>query len=81
MARTDTDTSHSSSNGQAEEGTEADLICKTPEEKGNYHRAPQLCHDVKEAETPVSENSNGGCRLCSSRGEQPFTEGCAEIQG
>lgn len=54
----------------------AHLICKAPEEEGNHDRAPKLCHDVEKAETPISEDGDGSCCLCSSRCKQPFTECC-----
>lgn len=38
---------------------EAYLVGKAPEKKRHHHRPPELCHDVKEAKRPVSEDGDG----------------------
>ena len=54
------------------------LVGKAPEQQGHHHRAPQLCHDVEEAETPVAEDCDGGGCLAAQLGQQAFTEGCTQ---
>ena len=54
------------------------LVGKAPEQQGHHHRAPELCHDVEEAETPVAEDCDGGGCLAAQLGQQAFTEGCTQ---
>lgn len=52
------------------------LISKAPEEQGHDNWSPELCHDIEQAETPVPQDGNGRCCLCSRLGQKLFAESC-----
>lgn len=54
----------------------ANLVGKTPEEQGHNHGAPELSHDVEEAEGPVAQDGDGPGEARTHSDQQLFREGC-----
>jgi hypothetical protein len=50
------------------------LICKPPEKDGYDDTAPELGHDVEEAEAPDAEDGNGSEEAGPERGEEAISE-------
>ena len=60
---------------------EAHLVGKAPEEEGHHDGAPQLGHDVEEAERPVAQDCDRSHQPRAILLEQPLAEGCTQHQG